>query len=159
SGAPLPSLFARKAQTPAAPASAVAMPLSPLANRTAQTAPSATESAPPAQVPPREVIAPAPVAAPTLLAPPPPAPPPPRTAPVELAHAPSVAVADVQSSARRNVDLHRVGSVSRIQANPSWLLPAQTYPVQRVSSAPSRATDNLAAPMPQIGANNAPILD
>ena len=161
SGAPLPSLFARKAHAPATPASAVSMPLSPLANRSAQTAATAADSAPQPQALATHPSAAPPVAAAAVVAAPAPAAPlpPPQAAAVEVARAPSAAGGDAQSSMRRNGDLHRVGSVSRIQANPTWLLPAQIYPAQRVSSVPSRATDTLAAPMPQIGANNAPILD
>jgi serine/threonine-protein kinase len=65
------------------------------------------------------------------------------------------------TSERRNIDIHRVGSESRIRSNPSWLLPSQAFPpTQRISSGPARSSADMDnAPMPQIGANNAPILD
>lgn len=167
SGAPLPSLFARKAPAPTASASAVAMPLSPAANRTPQAAAVAGASAPTVQIAPSHLSAPAsvgaaaPVAAPEPVAAPAPlaALPPPRSATLELARAPSLALGDGRGSARRNVDIHRVGSESRVHSDPTWLLPTQMQAVQRVSSAPSRATGSFEVPMPQIGANNAPILD
>jgi serine/threonine-protein kinase len=150
SGAPLPSLFARKAPAPAATTASASLPLSP-ANRP-QPPPPAAASAPPALT--SAVPAAPPVAAPAALAVLPPA----RAATVEVARAPAAPLGDAPL-ARRNMDVHRVGSESRIHSNPTWLLPAQMYPTQRISSVPSRATDPLAAPMPQIGANNAPILD
>jgi eukaryotic-like serine/threonine-protein kinase len=170
SGAPLPTLFARRAPNPAPSASAVSLPLSP-ANRPAPSAPPVASRVPTAVDDMDAPALPQPavpqlgghqLAGPHLAGP---SQPPARAATVELARATtSLPLNDPHnnfpnSAARRNADLHRVGSQSRIETNPSWLLPAQISPMQRFSSVPSRATDPLAAPMPQMGANNAPILD
>jgi eukaryotic-like serine/threonine-protein kinase len=155
----LPSLFARKSPlaTNTAPARAVTLPLTPAPNQAAPAEPRLAASALPMAASALPTAAPAPAAplapaAPALHAPP---------AGAVLAQPPRAEASTVTlTSERRNVDLHKVGSESRIRSNPSWLMPAQVYPTtQRVSSGPSRASDVDGAPMPQIGANNAPILD
>jgi serine/threonine-protein kinase len=154
----LPSLFRRKslaAVVHSAPASAAVLPLTPAASRVPQAAPAAASA--------RQLAAPVSAAArATSSAPLGAAAEPVAQSPSTVAHTPVRAEASTASptSERRNVDVHKVGSESRVRSNPSWLLPAQVYPQgQRVSSVPSSSAAMDSAPMPQIGANNAPILD